>query len=61
MAGAGLLVALLLPAAVGVVAAIVGVVVAPPVVAGLGSWSHLTCVAGPYLYVTLYDNMLLPR
>lgn len=38
--GAGLLVAVLLPAAV--VAAMVGVDVAPAVVAGLGSCSHLT-------------------
>ena len=52
--GAGLLVALLLPAAaVAVLVAIVGVDVAPPVVAGLGSCNHLTCVAGPYLCVVL--------
>ena len=50
MPGAGRLVALLLPAAL--VAAMVGVELAPPVLAGLGSCSHLTWVAGPYLYCT---------
>lgn len=46
--GAGLLVAVLL---VVVLLAMVGVDAAPPVVAGLGSCNHLTCVAGPYLCV----------